>query len=82
MTHANKEHFRQRLMSNPGKHEHDFAAFERYTKGCNFAPGKRLAPGCIFAPGCKSVLHTNKAKPISESVILETLAVFEANATA
>ena len=83
MTSANKEHFNQSLMSNPGKHGHDFAAYEHYTRGAALHPGTDLHPGVFLHQGAK-ILHMNTALPISESgfILLETFAVFEANAIA
>ena len=47
-----RQHFNQSLMPNPDKYGHDFAAHERYTRGCKFAPGSRfvfLHPGANTA---------------------------------
>ena len=52
---ANQEHiFNQSLMSNPGKPGHDFDAYERYTRGCKFAPGCKYTPGCKIYPGANT----------------------------
>ena len=54
MTTASRNIFYQSLLSNPGKYEHDFDAYERYTRGCKFAPVAGLRPGVVLHPGANT----------------------------
>ena len=55
--------------SNPGKHGNDFAAYERYTRGC------KIAPGCKNTPGAKNRTRVQKYR-CKSNVLTNGIAAF------
>ena len=68
--------FNQSLMSSQGKYEHDFAEYERYTRGPNLHPGVDLHSGVFLRmTGMKLNLYNSLLGSVHLNLCLDILLV-------